>query len=239
VKLSISGIGWVTPSGLGSGRAGESFALGPGRLPVLKSRQFLEAAHPRFGRFDAYAKAGFGAVALALRSAGLERWSSKRPVGLVVGTRRGCLEADRAYFETAAFHGGTLASPNLFAYTLPGTMLGEASIQFGLTGPSFVVDDGEGHLAGVWAALDLLRWGLCETAVAGWCDVDSRMLSAGPGEPCGAVFLVLTQGAEAAAWQWDGRELRHRQDRVDDLAQLARLVLTDRNPGAWNGTMQR
>jgi 3-oxoacyl-[acyl-carrier-protein] synthase II len=232
VKLNISGIGWVTSSGLGSGRAGEPFALGPGRLAPLKSRQFLEAAHPRFGRFDTYAKAGFGAVALALRSAGLEHWSEKRAIGLVVGTRRGCLEADLAYYETAAFHGGTMASPNLFAYTLPGTMLGEASIQFGLTGPSFVVDDGAGHLAGVHAALDLLRWGLCESAVAGWCEVDSKIPDGGAEEPCGAVFLVMAQGSEAASWQWDGGELWRRQDRVNDLAQLARLVLADRNPRA-------
>jgi 3-oxoacyl-[acyl-carrier-protein] synthase II len=109
---------------------------------------------------------------LALRGAQLDGWTHKRAIGLVVGTRLGCLEADRAYFKTAALQGGTLASPNLFAYTLPGTMLGEASIQFGLTGAGFVVDDSDGHLAGIHAALDLLRWGLCETVVGGWCDVN-------------------------------------------------------------------
>ncbi len=225
MRFTVEGIGWVTPLGLGRGRPGETLQLGPGRLPVLKSSQFLDALHPRFGRFDSYAKAGFGAIALALRSASLDHWTHKRAIGLVVGTRFGCLEADRTYFQTAAFQNGTLASPNLFAYTLPSTMLGEASIQFGLTGAGFVVDDSNGHLAGIQAALDLLRWGLCETAVGGWCDVNAQLGSASEEGPCGAVFFVLASSAEAAPWQWDGRELLHGAQRIADLAGLVHRVL--------------
>jgi 3-oxoacyl-[acyl-carrier-protein] synthase II len=249
MRFTVKGIGWVTPLGMGSGQPGETLQLGPGRpekgtgtfcakhppgragkrclspFPSLKSSQFLEAPHPRFGRFDSYAKAGFGAIALALRSAQLDHWTDKRPIGLVVSTRFGCLEADRAYFQTAAFQGGTLASPNLFAYTLPSTMLGEASIQFGLTGASFVVDDSDGYLAGIHAALDLLRWGLCETAVGGWCDVNARVVNEREEGPCGAVFFVLAKGSEAAPWQWDGRELRQGTQRITDLAGVARGVL--------------
>ncbi len=226
MKVNINGIGWVTPSGIGSGRPGETLTLGPGRLPALRSRLFLDVVHPRFGRFDSYAKAGFGAIALALRSAGLDRWTHKRAIGLIAGTRRGCLEADLAYFETVASCGASLASPNLFAYTLPGTMLGEASIQFGLTGPSLVVDDSDGHLAGIYAALDVMRWGFCETVVAGWCDVSSKILNTSPEEPCGAVFFVLTKGPEAASWQWHDRKLVWGTQQAVDLAGLARSVLT-------------
>ncbi len=225
MRFTVNGIGWVTPLGVGSGRPDEILQLGSGRLPALKSSQFLEAPHPRFGRFDSYAKAGFGAIALALHSARLDHWTHKRAIGLVLGTRLGCLEADTDYFQTAASQGGALASPNLFAYTLPSTMLGEASIQFGLTGASFVVDDSQGHLAGIQAALDLMRWGLCEIVVGGWCDVSSQVLIAGEKGPCGAVFFVLAKSAEAAPWQWDGRELRQGTQRIADLAALARRVL--------------
>jgi len=235
VKVDIRGIGWVTPSGLGNGRPGETFRLGAGTLPALKSRMFLDVTHPRFGRFDAYAKAGFGAIALALKAAGLNRWTAKRAIGLVAGTRCGCQEADLAYFATAASDGGTLASPNLFAYTLPGTMLGEASIQFGLTGPGFVVDDSLGHLAGVHAALDLMQWGFCETVVAGWCDVDSKIVRTGPEGPSGAVFFVLTRGSEAALWQWDGRDLMRGTQQITGLVGLARRVLAD-NRDPMNGS---
>ncbi len=235
MNVNISGIGWVTPSGIGSGRPGETLTLGPGPLPSLKSRLFLDTVHPRFGRFDSYAKAGFGAIALALRSADLDRWTHKRAIGLVAGTRRGCLEADLAYFETVISQGGSLASPNLFAYTLPGTMLGEASIQFGLTGPSLVVDDSDGHLAGVYTALDLMWSGFCEVMVAGWCDVDSKILNANPQEPCGAVFFVLTRSSEAASWRWHGRELTWGTQQAVDLAWLASRVLIDKH-GNGNGS---
>jgi 3-oxoacyl-[acyl-carrier-protein] synthase II len=229
VRLDIKGIGWVTPSGIGSGQRGEAFVLGPGKLPALKSRLFLGKPHPRFGRFDLYAKAGFGAIALAMKSAGLDQWAQKRAIGLVAGTRRGCLAADLAYFKTAAFHGGAMASPNLFAYTLSSTMLGEASIQFGLTGPSFVIDDSEGNLAAIHAALDLMHWGFCETVAAGWCDVDSEIMSGGVQEPCGAVFVLLARDADAGSWQWNGGKLTFGAERIDDLAQLARIVLKDRH----------
>jgi len=228
MRLDINGIGWVTPAGMGSGRPGETFTLGPGRLPALKSRLFLENAHPRFGRFDTYAKAGFGAIALALSSAGLDRWTQKRPIGLVAGTRRGCLGADLTYFKTAAFHGGALASPNLFAYTLSSCVLGEASIQFGLTGPSFVIDDGEGHLAGVRAGMDLLRWGLCETVVTGWCDADAKVPVMNDQEFCGAVFFVLSRGSDAAPWRSEDGRLVYEQTRIDDIVQLADTVLKSR-----------
>lgn len=229
MRLDIKGIGWVTPSGMGSGQRDETLVLGPGKLPALKSRLFLGTPHPRFGRFDLYAKAGFGAIALAMKSAGMDPWTQKRAIGLVVGTCRGCLEADLAYFKTAASHGGAMASPNLFAYTLPSTVLGEASIQFGLTGPSFVVDDSDGHLAGIHAALDMMHRGLCQTAVAGWCDVDSRILNTNAEEPCGAVFVLLADNSDASSWQWDGGGLTFGAERISDLAQLARIVLKDRH----------
>jgi 3-oxoacyl-[acyl-carrier-protein] synthase II len=235
VKVDIKGIGWVTPSGLGNGRPGETFRLEAGTLPALRSRMFLDVAHPRFGRFDSYAKAGFGAIALALKAAGLDRWTHKRAIGLVAGTRCGCQEADLAYFATVASDGGALASPNLFAYTLPSTMLGEASIQFGLTGPGFVVDDSPGHLAGVHAALDLIQWGLCQTVVAGWCDVDSKIVRTGPEGPSGAVFFVLAEGSEAASWQWDGRDLTRGTKTAAGLVELAREVLAD-NRDPMNGS---
>jgi 3-oxoacyl-[acyl-carrier-protein] synthase II len=228
VRLAINGIGWVTPSGIGYGRPGEIFELGPGQLPILKSRMFLEATHPRFGRFDSYTKAGFGAVALALKSAGMDQWQQKRDIGLVVSTHSGCLEADLAYFETAAFQHGALASPNLFSYTLPNCMLGEASIQFGLTGPCLVVDDSNNHMAGIFAAVDMIRLGLCQTIVAGWCDVNSKRLNLNTDRACGAVFFLLARGSDSALWQCDGSTLTYGAQRICDIAQLANIVLKDK-----------
>lgn len=226
MKLEIHSVGWVTPAGIGHSRSDAAFRFDPGTLPRLRSKQFLDEVHPRYGRFDLYAKAGFGAIAMALRGAGLDRWHRKRPIGLVVATQRGCLENDMAYFQTAAWDGGAMASPNLFAYTLPTSMLGEASIQFGLTGPSFVVDNTHpGRLDGVHMALDMLGWGLCETIVAGWCDVNSDILPGSSTDPCGAVFVVLTRNPGRGIWQWDEKTLTHRDASIDGIEQLVRVVL--------------
>ena len=226
MKLKINGAGWVTPGGFGHSGGDATFRFGPGELPRLRSKLLLDAVHPRYGRFDLYAKAGFGAVAMALRGAGLDQWEQKRPIGLVVATQRGCLENDVAYFQTVVPEDGTLASPNLFAYTLPTSMLGEASIQFGLTGPSFVVDNTHpGQLDGIHMALDMLHWGLCETIVAGWCDVNSGIREGNATDPCGAVFVVLTRSPEQATWQWDERQLCHQGAPIDEIEQLVRVVL--------------
>jgi 3-oxoacyl-[acyl-carrier-protein] synthase II len=225
VRLAIKGIGWVTPSGIGSGKTGEIFKLGPGELPILKSRMFLEVAHPRFGRFDSYTKTGFGAIALTLKSACMDQWQQKREVGLIVSTHSGCLEADLAYFETAAFENGAMASPNLFTYTLSSCMLGEASIQFGLTGPCLVVDDSENHMAGIFAAVDMIRLGLCRSIVAGFCEVNSKCPNINTNSTCGAVFFLLTKGSDSDPWQCNAGTLIHKTKPIRDIAQLADTVL--------------
>ncbi len=221
MRLEIMGAGWITSMGLGPGGNGDSLVLGPGALPPLKSRALLGEVHKRFGRFDAYTKAGFAAIALALRDAGLDTWQAKRPIGLVVSTQRGCLAMDDAYFATAAVEGGALASPNLFAYTLPTCMLGEAAIQFGLTGPSFVVDDAlPGHLGGVHAALELLQWNLCETVVAGWCDVPSEVVDS-QADDCGAALVVLKKTkAASSAIDYSDHVIRCSEMKMETLERL-------------------
>jgi hypothetical protein len=225
MRPQICGIGWVTPSGIGSGQPGESLDLGTGPLPPLRRRQFLDVPHNRYGRFDLYTKAGFGAIALALRSAGLTQWDHKRPIGLVVGTCRGCLDTDKAYFRTT-LRSGSMGSPQLFAYTLPSCVLGEASIQFGLTGPALVIDDpSDGRLNGICTALDLIDWGLCETIVGGWCDVRDSSCNTIPERPCGAVFMVLGKGDGISPWRFERGELMYEQRQVHTIEQVARAVL--------------
>ncbi len=225
MKLNILGMGWVTAAGLGSAQAHERFQWGGTTLPALRSRQFLETSHKRFGRFDTYTKAGFGAIALALRSAGLQAWQEKRPIGLVVATHHGCLETDVAYFQSALRDGGAMASPNLFAYTLPNCMLGEASIQFGLTGPTLVTNHaGDTGMDGIHAGLDLIEGDFCDTVVAGFCDVECTLLCASSERFSGAVFFVLTQGPEFSPWHWDRGCLKHHDESMMTIAQLGATV---------------
>ena len=225
MKLAIKGIGWVTPAGFGSGQPGEIFSPAAGQLPPMKSKMFLDEIHPRFGRFDSYTKAGFGAISLTMRSANLYKWQQKREIGLVVGTKNGCLEADLAYFKTAAFDGGSMASPNLFTYTVPNCMLGEASIQFGLTGPALVIDDSDNHLAGIIMGADLIRWDICETIAAGWCDVQSKEVNSGTNDICGAIFFLLTRGDNSSFLRYDKGNLYFQNEQIKDIVHLAQSFL--------------
>ena len=64
----------------------------------------------------------------------MDHWQQKRRVAILAETYSGCLETDCDYFTTVIPEQGALASPQLFAYTLSNTFLGEAALRFGLTG---------------------------------------------------------------------------------------------------------
>ena len=172
MRIFLTGIGWVTAAGIGRGRRRDLFAWGTGELPVLSRRELFSDPYPRFGRLDDFSRLGLAGIALALADAGLDAWQQKRPIGIVAETRLGCLVTDLAYFDTVVSDGGALASPNLFAYTLSNTFLGEAAIRFGLTGPAFVANsEGGSEFDCLRLGLDSLRHGDCPVMVTGRCDL--------------------------------------------------------------------
>lgn len=196
MACDVLGIGWVTASGYGQSANAQDFSLVEGPLPRLDQRTLFGSGMPRFGRLDAYTRLGLAAFALALKDANLDVWEEKRPMGLVSSSETGCLETDEQYFRTVIQDEGRFASPNLFAYTLPNGMLGEASIHFGLTGPAFVVNEANNDtLAGVRTGMGMLSVGLCGTVVAGVCNATPATLGMTFANPPGAVFFVMEQRA--------------------------------------------
>lgn len=195
MKGAILGLGWVTAGGFGPAGAAGGFDLAPGELPELSRRDVFADPYQRYGRLDRFSRLGLAAIAFALRDAGLEAWQQKRPVGVIAATSYGCLATDCDYFDTVLPAGGGMASPNLFAYTLPNCFLGEAAIRFGLTGTSFIVSgDAPGRLGGLRLALESLAWGEEETVLAGCCDLAPPEGFACVAEaPPGAVFAVLSR----------------------------------------------
>ncbi|MFA5514737.1 MAG: beta-ketoacyl synthase N-terminal-like domain-containing protein [Desulfuromonadales bacterium] len=191
----ILGIGWVTTAGFGRGRQETAFALECGELPAVTRKDVFAEVDPRFGRLDPFSRIGLAGIALALQDAGLDAWQQKRPVALIAGSRYGCLATDNDYFDSVLPQQGRLASPNLFAYTLPNCFLGEAAIRFGLTGPAYVVSAAEENgLTPLRLALETLAWDEADLAVAGICDLARPASLAPAGEaPPGAVFLVLAR----------------------------------------------
>lgn len=236
LSAHITGIGWVTTQGFGWGGQGGAFALVPGELPTLSRADVFPQPDRRFGRMDPFSRLGLAAVTFALRDAGLEEWREKRPIGLIAATAYGCLATDRDYFATVIPDGGALASPQLFAYTLSNTFLGEAALRFGLTGEALVVSEPpSGGLASLGLALENLAWNGARAMVAGLCDLaPSEGIPTIPGLLPGAVFVVLEQYTRKGAPDYG--ELRRVEDGgyrfndgpVADLGELVRRGLAGR-----------
>jgi 3-oxoacyl-[acyl-carrier-protein] synthase II len=155
----------------------------------------------RYRRFDSYCQIGCAAIALALKDAGMDRAERTRPTGIIASTRYGCFETDLAYYATAREEEGIYASPNLFAFTLPGIAISEAAIHFRLTGPTFTVGDpiGPRGTNALCIAVNLLSSGTCRTVLTGWVDTGNRLLkqkAADDDGVRGAIFIALSTGHE-------------------------------------------
>lgn len=215
MDINVIGGGWVTAADFGrmTDRTGPVLAAGNPVVPPAASIY----THPpvRYRRFDAYARVGCAAIALALKDAGLDHGAAPTPIGIIAATRSGCFDTDRAYYATAKESQGAFASPNLFSFTLPGIVLGEAAIHFRLTGATFTVGDeiGRRGLAALDVAVDLLASGTCRTILAGWLEVhDHRAVGnfTDNDEPQGAVFVVLSAQQPGSAI----RRIRRRDFRL-------------------------
>jgi len=195
----ITGIGWVTATGIGCGRNFDNFSMPEGPLPKLTSTDVFKKPYKHFGRMDKYSRLGLSAIAFALKDAGLDKWEKKRNIGIIASTVYGCLHTDIDYFNTAIPNGGLMASPNLFAYTLPSCFLGEAAIYFGLTGESFVISDPSiTRLLSLKIVMETMACGEVEKMVCGVCDL-GRPLIFGQGKdvPPGALFFVIEKKPES------------------------------------------
>lgn len=222
MKAWIKGIGWVTPAGFGLGGEAERQPLCHGELEIPKRKQVFEKPDMRFGRLDEFSRIGLAAIAFCLRDAEREEWDEKRPIGIVAASRYGCLKTDIAYLETMIPDQGKLASPNLFAYTLPNCFLGEAALRFGLSGSSMVLNQTDpGRLGALRYALEELAWSEQEGVVAGVCDLAVKDFD--QGDKPGALFLLLEREAGDAAYgclELKGDELYFDAAAVNDLDAL-------------------
>ena len=223
MTAQVLGLGWVTAAGLGTGRGAKPFVWSEGELPRLTGRTVFPEGHPRFGRMDRLSKIGLAAIAATVRDAEACGFVAKGRTGIIVGTGQGCRETDRAYYDTVIPEEGRFASPNLFAYTLPTSLLGEAALHFGLTGPTYVLYPAAGdELAGLEHALDELACGGAEAMLVGWCDTISNPV----GLPAGAVFLLLGKEERhegygvlshqpKGGWRFDGRLVKGWRDLLE------------------------
>ena len=173
---------------------------------------------------DKYSRLGLAAIAFALKDAGLDKWEKKRGIGMIASTVYGCLHTDIDYFNTTIPNGGLMASPNLFAYTLPSCFLGEAAIYFGLTGEGFVVNDpSDARLLSLQIALEILACGEAEKMVCGVCDLGRPpIFSPGKDLTPGALFFVIEKLPESNLSPYGELNLDK-----DDFINFNKIKITD------------
>lgn len=192
MKGWINGIGWVTPAGFGCGRGVSQQPLCSGSVEIPKRKQVFTKADMRFGRLDEFSRIGLAAIAFCLRDAGVEEWDEKRAIGIVAASRHGCLQTDLAYLNTLIPDQGKLASPNLFAYTLPNSFLGEAALRFGLAGNTLVFNHADTTaLSPLCYALEELAWSDQQAIVAGICDLPAVAEFSCQDDTPGSLFVLL------------------------------------------------
>jgi 3-oxoacyl-[acyl-carrier-protein] synthase II len=231
MKAWINGIGWVTPAGYGQGRQVQSQPLVPGELKIPTRKDVFTKIDRRFGRLDDFSRIGLAAVTFCLRDGSAEEWQEKRPLGIVAASRYGCLQTDMDYLQTMIPQHGLLASPNLFAYTLPNCFLGEAALRFGLTGNSMIINRHEpGYLASLKFGLEELAWSEQRGVLAGIVDLSPAPTHAASDDLPGSLFLLLerTPRAEARSYgelELQGEELRFNGEVFGDLSKLVATCL--------------
>jgi len=195
----ITGTGWVTAGGEGTGRNAAPFALSEGPLPGLSGKiTFANQNFKRFGRMDRYCKLGLKAIAYALQDAGLDAWKEKRDIGVIVSTVLGCLATDFDYYNTVIPRDGLIADPNLFTYALSNSFIGYAAIIFGLTGTNFAINEKTGSgISALVSAMDCISLGECDTILAGICDVECPPNFPMSEKPApGSIFIVIEKTIE-------------------------------------------
>jgi 3-oxoacyl-[acyl-carrier-protein] synthase II len=167
----ITGVGWVNSASTGQGKQAV-FCPGSNEARLkISNKGIFDKPVPRYGRMDEYSRLGLTGIALALKDAELDQWTEMRNIAVIASTVYGCLQTDADYYETVRPQGGRLASPNLFAYTLSNTFLGEVSIYFGLTGACFIIHElSLSGLSGLGLAMDSLLREECEAIIVGICD---------------------------------------------------------------------
>ncbi|ABW15104.1 Beta-ketoacyl synthase [Parafrankia sp. EAN1pec] len=183
-EVSISGVGLVTPGGVGvaaswaavcAGRPTASLdpSLADGlvqiacRVPDFAPDLLLggQRAH----RLDPFVQFALVAAGEAIADAGLDpaSWDGAR-VGVVLGCADGGPGTVEAQHRVLIERGLAQLSPLLLPMQLPNMLAGQAAIEFGATGPNLVVSTAcASGATAIGVARDLLAMDRCDVVLAG------------------------------------------------------------------------
>jgi 3-oxoacyl-[acyl-carrier-protein] synthase-1/3-oxoacyl-[acyl-carrier-protein] synthase II len=181
----------------------------------------LRQPFARIARADGLTRLALGAVSRLSRAVG--RLSGG---GIVVGEAFATLETNALFHARIVDRGARMAEPRRFPYTSPNAAVGECSVIFGLTGPSFAV--GGGFHAGLEAlavARDLVSGGDADRVVV----VAVDEVGSTTGAMCDRLGITATSGAIAARVSSDPEGAAFRIDE-------ARVVMGPGPSGSCGGS---
>ncbi len=233
ITAHITGIGFVLPLCCGMGRDfsqtapqisdAQSENIPDKRgLPKLSPTETLGKPHTRFGRMDDFSRVSLSAVAFAIRDAGLETREERLGAGIFAASYYGCLQTDADYTLTMA----DSPSPGLFAYTLPNTFIGEASIIFNLTGPGIAIQD-ENPFSSIALKTALAHMHVSgdQAVIAGASDIIPDGLESNRARTIngGLYFTLEKNRAKDRSYgkiEYDGKGLRFNNSKTDNLSSI-------------------
>ena len=174
-RVVITGIGAVTPLGVGARRLHERWAAGEcgivdgvGACTEFEAAEFFSVKEAR--RLDRFSQLAVVAAAEALHQAG---WESELPydpmlIGCVIATGIGGIETIEVQHDVLRERGGKMISPIGIPQFMPNAAAAAVSMKYGLRGQSYgVVSACAGGAHAIGSALRMIQYGDADAAVAG------------------------------------------------------------------------
>jgi len=192
--IAITGIGLVTPAGIGvesawngvlSGRSAAAKDPNLAGIPIDISCRVADFdADTLLGRkaarrLDRFVQLGLVAAREAVADSGLdpETWDGAR-VGAVIGCGMGGTPVWEAQHRTMLERGPERVSPMLIPMMIPNMVAGHIAIEFGANGPNLVTATAcTSGATAIGVARDLLRTGACDVVITGGSEAAVTPLS--------------------------------------------------------------
>lgn len=139
----------------------------------------LDSAYPKFFKMDAPSKLAFLATELLIQGIINSSELAGDDVGLIFGTKSGCMQSDIKHNQSLVDDENFFPSPAVFVYTLPNIMLGEVCIRHKIQGEAtcLMMDKLDKKMMFKYAS-DLINREKYRYCIAGWIDVLNDQFSA-------------------------------------------------------------
>ena len=154
--------------------------------------------YPKFFKMDNLCKTGFLAAELLMGKLSLAPEEPKKDWSVILLSRLGSLDDDKAYQKTIASADDYFPSPAVFVYTLSNIVTGEIAIRHKIMGESscFVTETFSPETAYALSMNGFLPEKEIKHQIFGWCEYLDGNLS--------AKFYALSTEADGALGEWKG-----------------------------------